>query len=186
MTVMIKTIARPRIILVLLASIAVTGLGFVVFRSVLQDHTTYASGFSRAKFALVCAGLSEARAKMFLGPPLSEEIGPFGEVWYYSSQWPRSFSRDMARGLIVTFRLDGKVADTLGAPQAVARVELDPGESAADVLREAGLPIRVEPAYYKKAWYSRPRNDSGRYSLVAVLYDHSGNVVGTETGWEFD
>jgi outer membrane protein assembly factor BamE (lipoprotein component of BamABCDE complex) len=136
---------------------------------------------------LISAGLSEARVKFFIGSPLGEEIGPFGEVWNYEPRlvlWP--FSRQKTRGLIVTFRSDGKVADAMGSPQAVAQIKLHSGALASEVLKTAGLPVRVEPPYYKKAWYSRQGGKSGRFSLFAVLYDYSGTVVGTQAEGDFD
>jgi hypothetical protein len=178
-----KALLRPRILLGLLL-VAASG---PFFYSCLKDHTTYASGFSRARFQLISTGISEARVKLFIGSPLDEEIGPFGEVWYYEPQLlPRPFSRQKTRGLIVTFRPDGRVADTMGSPQSVAQIKLHSGALASEVLKTAGLPVRVECPYYKKAWYSRQRGKSGRFSLFAVLYDYSGTVVATQAEWDFD
>lgn len=152
----------------------------------LHDHTTYAPGFSKAKFALVRPGLSEERVVMLLGPPLAEDIGPFGEAWYYKPQSPFALPNDRTRGLIVTFRSDGVVADTMGAPRAVANARLQSGATATDVLRRVGLPERIDPPIHKTAWYSKQRGNVGRYSVFAVLYDARGSVIGTEAKWDFD
>lgn len=174
---------RPKVLLVLTLVAALC----LFVCSCLQDHTTYASGFSRARFKLISPGLSEARVRFFLGSPLGEEIGPFGEVWDYEPQWiPWPFSKEKTRGLIVTFRADGKMADAMGSPQAVAQIKLRPGALPSEVLGAAGLPVSIEPPYYKKAWYSRQHGKSGRFSRFAVFYDHSGTVVGTQAEWDFD
>lgn len=152
----------------------------------LRDHTTYAPGFAKAKFALVRPGLSEQRVVMFLGPPLAEDVGPFGEVWYYKPQSPFTLANDRTRGLIITFRIDGAVADTIGAPNVMADAKLQAGATAIDVLRVIGLPERIDPPAYKKAWYSKQRENMGRYSIFAVLYDAQGSVIGTEAKWDFD
>ena len=179
---MLKPLLRRRILLPLLL-VTVSGSFFYFC---LKDHTTYAPGFSRARFKLISTGISEARVKLFIGSPLDQEIGPFGEVWHYEPQWMPWPYQQQTRGLIVTFGPDGKVADTMGSPQAVAQIKLHSGALASEVLKTAGLPIRVECPYYKKAWYSRQRGKWGRFSLFAVLYDYSGTVVATQAEWDFD
>lgn len=152
----------------------------------LQDHSAYAPGFSKAKFALVRPGLSEERVVMLLGPPLGEDVGPFGEVWHYKPQSPFALLSDRTRGLIVTFQPDGTVASTMGAPQAMADAKLHAGATATEVLKVVGLPERIDPSVHKTAWYSKQRGDMGRYSVFAVLYDARGIVVATEARWDFD
>jgi outer membrane protein assembly factor BamE (lipoprotein component of BamABCDE complex) len=153
---------------------------------VLRDHTAYAPGFSRKSFALVQPGLPESRVLSLIGRPLAEEQGPFGETWHYSPLPSLDRSRHHSRGLIVTFRPDRTVAALLGNPASANRVGIPIGASAKDVLRVAGKPSRIEPPYGKKAWYSRQRGNTGRYSVFAVLYNADGAVVGTEARWDFD
>jgi outer membrane protein assembly factor BamE (lipoprotein component of BamABCDE complex) len=153
---------------------------------VFRDHTTYAPGFSRKSFALVRPGLPESRVLSLIGRPLAEERGPFGETWYYSLLPSLDRARHNSRGLIVTFRLDRTVAALMGNPASANRVGIPIGASAEDVLRTAGRPSRIEPPYWKKAWYSQQRGNAGRYSVFAVLYNANGAVVGTEARWDFD
>jgi len=178
-------VRRRRLYSILAMAGLVAAFCFSIFY-VLRDHTAYAPRFSKAKFALVCPGLSEARVVTLLGPPLSEDVGPSGEAWYYKPQLPIALRSGRTRGLIVTFRRDGTVADTMGAPRAVAKARLHAGASAADVLSAVGLPERIDPPIYKTAWYSKQQGNRGRYSVFAVLYDTRGIVVGTEAKWDFD
>lgn len=182
----LRTFSRSKVVVVLFMSLLLIGVGIGIFYFVLSDHTIYAQDFSRTNFALICPGLSETRVNMLIGAPLQIDVGPFGEVWYYGSQWPLSLNGLKTRGLIITFRLDGTVADTMGKPQAVGNMRFHAGATATDVLKEAGVPTRIEPPFHKKAWYSRPRGDAVRYSLFAVIYDRNGTVLKTEERWDFD
>jgi hypothetical protein len=166
-----------------LATLGLVALGISYF--LLQDHTTYAPKFSRSKFFLIRPGLSEDRVIVFVGPPLGEEIGPFGEVWHYERSLLK-FNKEGLSGLIVTFGMNGTVADLMGDPRAVAHAGIRPGMSATEVLAAAGAPASIEPSYARKAWYSKPEHNAGRYYNFAVLYDTSGRVIDTEAGWDWD
>lgn len=169
----------PRRIL-LTSVVTVAGLGVlwsVAWLWLNRDTTTYAEGFTESGFSEIELGMSYEQVRSLIGEPLSRQVEPVLETWYYSSGQPGR-QENGARifnlfGPLGEVRFDeaGRVVRFSGE----GTERLRGGLSKEEVRQLLGSPSSTQPARSKLLHYSSPGN-AGIYRARMVELDENGRV----------
>jgi outer membrane protein assembly factor BamE (lipoprotein component of BamABCDE complex) len=167
--------------LLLAATVTLAALGLLLAGSWLwlnRDTSTYAPGFTDSGFSKIREGMTAEQVRSLLGEPLSMNLDPARETWFYLEDQPNQQQKEAGVFKLfgslgrVEFDPQGRVAGISGDGLKGLRV----GLSREEVLRLLGPPSNKQPARAKTLHYSSPGN-AGIYRARALELDEKDRVT---------